>query len=99
MPVANGARVGDLGLSSELALGLADRVIRAPDAGGLRCVALGAGRDLQAPELLPGQRGLLVGVVLLTGQQTPEQARELARCRDDRDRVPAPCTDALIERV
>ncbi len=40
MPVTNGARVGDLGLVGELALGLADRVVGAADAGGLGCVAL-----------------------------------------------------------
>jgi hypothetical protein len=31
MPVANGACVGELGLSSELALGLAHRIVGAPD--------------------------------------------------------------------
>src|SRR5271169_1777385 len=75
MPVENRARVGNLCLSGELALGLSHRIVGAPDAGGLRAVALGAGGDLKAPQLLLGQRGLLVGVVLLASQQTPEQAR------------------------
>src|SRR3954454_24932185 len=43
------------------------------------------------------QRGLGEGVLLAAAQQTPEQARELARGGDDRDRVPAPRADALVE--
>src|SRR5271169_909486 len=97
MPVENRARVGNLCLSGELALGLSHRIVGAPDAGGLRAVALGAGGDLKAAQLLPGQRGLLVGVVLLAGEQAPEQARELARGRSDRHRVTAAGADALIE--
>src|SRR5271167_1253371 len=97
MPVAHGPCVGDLGLASELTLGLTYRIVGTPDAGGLRAVALGAGGDLKAAELLLGQRGLLVGVVLFAGEQTPEQARELARGGDDRHRVSTACADALIE--
>jgi hypothetical protein len=53
--VADGALVGDLGLAGELALGVADRVVGAPDAGGLGRVARRAGGDLQAPQLLARQ--------------------------------------------
>src|SRR4051794_5862693 len=59
----------------------------------------GAGGDLQAAELLLGQRGLLVGVVLATGQHAPEQDRELAGGRDDRLAVPAAGAGAVIEGV
>src|SRR5664279_1371563 len=99
MPVTDRARVGDLPLAGELALGLADRVVGAPDAGGLGAVARRTGGDLKTPQLLLGQRGLGVGVVLFAGEQTPEQARELSGGRDDRHRVPAACANALIERV
>ena len=61
--------------------------------------AWGAGADLEQPELLGGQRGLLVGVVLVAGEQEPEQARELARGGDDRDRWPRRARIALIEGV
>jgi hypothetical protein len=47
MPVAHGPCVGDLGLAGELALGFTDRVVGAPDAGGLCGVALRAGDDLK----------------------------------------------------
>src|SRR5271167_3739434 len=99
MPVAYRACVGDLSLTSELALGVADRVVGAPDASGLGGVALRAGGDLQAPELLSGERWLGVGVVLLAGEQAPEQARELSGGCHDRHRVTAARTYALIERV
>ena len=49
----------------------------------------GAGGDLEQPQLLGGQRRLLVGVVLAAGEQAPEQDRELARGRDDRLAVAA----------
>src|SRR5271168_2904998 len=99
MPVENRARVGNLCLSGELALGLSHRIVGAPDAGCLRGVALRAGGDLKAPQLLLGQRGLLVGVVLFAGEQIPEQARELSGSRDDRHRMSSPRVDALIEGV
>ena len=38
---------------------------------------------------------MLVGVVLAAGEQKPEQARELARARDNRDPVSAAGTHAL----
>ena len=41
--IADGARVGDLGLDCELALGLADGLVGVPDPGTLGAVALGAG--------------------------------------------------------
>src|SRR5437667_4770614 len=99
MPVAHGARVGELGLAGELALGLTDRVVGAPDTGSLRGIALGTGGYLKAPQLLLGQRGLLVGVLLFAHEQAPKQGRELAGGRHDRDRVTAAGTDALIEGV
>jgi hypothetical protein len=56
-----------------------------------------AGGELEAPHLLGGQRRLGKGVVLAAGQQAPEQAGELARCGDDRDRVTALGFDARVE--
>ena len=43
--------------------------------------------------------GWPIGVVLLAREQTPEQARELARGGDDRDLVAAAGADALVEGV
>ena len=99
VPVAHAAGVGDLGLARELALGLADGVVGVPDAGGLGRVALVAGGELEAAQLLAGQRRLLVGVVLFAREQAPEQAGELACGRDDRDGVAAAGADALVEGV
>ena len=97
--VADGACVGELGLAGEVAFGLADRVVGGPDARCVGAAARRAGGDLQPAQLLLGQRGLGVGVVLVAREQAPEQARELARGGDDRDRVAAAGADALIEGV
>ena len=97
--VADGARVGDLGLAGELAFGRADGVVGVPDAGGLRRVAGVPGGELEPAQLLFGQRRLGVGVVLFAREQTPAQAGELARGRDDRDGVPAARAHALVEGV
>ena len=59
--------VGGLGLAGEFALGVAHQLVGGPDPGGAPGVLRGAGGDLQAAELLAGQRGLLVGVVLCSG--------------------------------
>src|SRR4051812_49071911 len=67
----------------ELALGLAHPLAGGPDAGLLALQRGGARGDLEQPQLLGGQRWLLVGVVLAATEQTPEQARELARRGDD----------------
>jgi hypothetical protein len=83
----------------ELALGLAHPLARRPDAGRLAFARRGARGDLEPPQLLGGQRRLLVGVVLAAGEQTPEQDRELARRSDDGFSVAAAGADALIERV
>ena len=40
-----------------------------------------------------------MGVVLAAGEQEPEQARELARARDDGDPVSTAGTQALVEGV
>ena len=98
VPVTHGARVGGLGLVGELALGFADGFVGVPDAGGLGRVARVPGGELEAPQLLAGQRRLGVGVVLLAREQAPEQAGELARGGDNRDRVPAARADALRRR-
>ena len=60
----------------------------------------GAGRrrQLEAAHLLGRQRRLGERVVLAAGEQAPEQAGELARRGDDRDRVPALGLDARVER-
>jgi hypothetical protein len=97
--VADGARVGGLGLLGELAFGLADRVVGVPDAGGRGCVAAGAGGELEPAQLLARQRRLGVGVVGLAREQAPEQTGELARGRDRGDGVSAAGADALVERV
>ena len=91
--------VGGLGLRGELPLGLAHPLVGDPDAGRLALARRRAGGDLEPAQLLGGQRRLLVGVVLAAGEQAPEQARELARGRDDRLAVPAAGADALIERA
>jgi hypothetical protein len=62
----------------ELAFGVAHPFAGGPQAGALAFPRRGAGGDFEQPELLGGQRGLLVGVVLLAGEQAPGQARELA---------------------
>jgi hypothetical protein len=56
--------VGELGLFGEFALGDAHEVIGGPDPSGTARVLGSAGGDFQPPQLLSGQRGLLVGVVL-----------------------------------
>ena len=92
--------VGDLGLLGELDArpgGSPSLVLQMP-ARGLG-VFRGAGGDLQPAQLLLGQRGLLVGVVLAAGEHAPEQDRELARGRDDRLAVPAAGAGAVIEGV
>jgi hypothetical protein len=86
-------------VTSALALGLADRVVSAPDPAGGLGVFRGASGDLQPPQLLLGQRGLLVRVILAAGQHAPEQNRQLARGRDDRLAMPAAGTSAVIEGV
>ena len=77
-PVADGALVGGLGLGGELLFGVAHLLVGDPHPGGFARPDGRAGGDLQPPELLGGQRGLLVGVVLLAGEHAPEQDRELA---------------------
>jgi hypothetical protein len=61
LPVLDDALVGGLGLLGELALGLTDRDVAAPDAAGRLGVLRRAGGDLEPAELLLGQRRLLVG--------------------------------------
>jgi hypothetical protein len=78
---------GALGLEGELVLGVAHRVVGRPDAAAA-LPARRTGLQFEAAHLLPGQRRLGEGVILAAREQTPEQARELARGGDDRDRVP-----------
>jgi hypothetical protein len=59
----------------------------------------GAGGELEAPELLRGQGGLLVGVVLFAGEHAVEEHREFARDGDDRGVVAAAGCDPLVEGV
>ncbi len=86
MPVGDEAAVGNFGLFGELALAgafgaLAVAVLgREVSSSG---VTLGAGAQLESAELLACQRGALERVVLLAGEQAPEQAGELARGGDD----------------
>ena len=62
-------------------------------------MALGAGAQLKAAELLAFERRALEGVVLLARVQVPEQHGKLARDGDDRDLGPAACADALVRRA
>jgi hypothetical protein len=57
----------------------------------------GAGGELEAAQLLLGQRRLAIGVVLAAGEHAPEQAGELAGAGDDGDLVAAAGADALVE--
>jgi len=95
VPVAHGARVGELGLAGKLLLGRPHRVVGGPDAASRRGQALCAGGDFQAAQLLLGERGLLEGVVLFAGEQMPEQAGQLARGGDDRDAMAAAGADIV----
>jgi hypothetical protein len=70
-----------------------------PGPGALALQRRGAGADLDQAQLLGGQRGLLVGLVLAVREQAPEQDRELARDGDDRDPVAAAGADPLIQGV
>ena len=60
-------------------------------------MALGAGAQLEAAELLARQRRALEGVVLLAREQVPEQHGELARDGDDRDLMAAARAHAFVE--
>jgi hypothetical protein len=64
-PVADGPLAGRLGLGGELLLGVAHLLVGDPHPGGLARPDRGAGGDLEPPEFLGSERGLLVGVVLL----------------------------------
>ena len=99
LPVFDDPLVGGLGLLGELALGLADRDVAAPDPAGRLGVLRRAGGDLQPAQLALGQRRLLVGVVLTAREHAPEQDRELAGGRDDRLAVTAARARAVIEGV
>src|SRR3954452_10650029 len=98
-PVGDESAVGGFGLFGELALALAVAALavgilgRQGPASG---VALGAGAQFEGTELFARQRRALEGVVLLAGEQVPEQHGELARDGDDRDLAAAPRTDALV---
>src|SRR3954451_17169717 len=96
LPVGDVAPVGELGLFGERAFGVAHGVVGRPDRGGALGLG-GAGGELEAAQLLLGQRRLGVGVVLAAGEQAPEQARELAGAGDDRDLVASAGADALVE--
>src|SRR5215211_169578 len=99
LPVAHGALVGGLRLGGELLLGPAQLLVGDPDAGWLALADGGAGDELEPPQLLGGQRRLLVGVVLAAGEHAPEQHRELACGGDDRLAVPAARPDPQLERA
>ena len=85
-------------MASELLLGVAHGPVGAPDRGGGAVKALGAGDQLELAELLGGQRRLGVRVVLVAGEQAPEQAGELACRGDGRDLVAAAGADPLVKR-
>ena len=72
----------------------------------LRCPAAvdaferrGAGADLEQPELLLGQRWLLVGVVLLAREQTPNKHASLQAAATTATWVAAAGADPLVEGV
>jgi hypothetical protein len=91
--------VGDLGLFGELLLGCSHGAIDRRDPGGGLGVSRGAGFEFELAELVGGQGGLLVGVVLATGEHAPEQDRQLAGAGDDRFAVPAPSSGSFVEGV
>ena len=96
-PVRDRALVGGFGLRGELFLGVAHLLAGGPGAGGLAGADGGAGFDFESAELLGGEGGLLVGVVLLAGEHAPEQDGELASDGDDGDVVAFAGPDALVE--
>jgi hypothetical protein len=74
-------------LQRERFLGLAHLLAGGECAGSLALPRGGAGADLEQSHFLGGQRGLLVGVLLVAREQAPGQDRELARDGDDGDLV------------
>jgi len=84
---------GDLSLTvSVVLLVIAALVFEAAAAD----VSLGAGVQLQFAELVRGRRRTRERVILLGGQQVPEQDGQLACYRDDRDRLAPAGADALV---
>src|SRR3954470_2028229 len=100
LPVGDEAAVGDLGLFGEFALAGAFGALAVGVLGGevsSSGSACGAGAQFDRAELLAGQRGALEGVVLLAGEEVPEEHGEFARNRDDRDLAAATNANALVE--
>src|SRR3954463_7410807 len=99
-PVGDESAVGGFGLFGELALAFAVGALavgvlgRQSAASG---VPLGAGAQFERADLLAGQRRALEGVVLLAGEEVPEQHGELAGDSDDRDLAAAARADTLVE--
>ena len=81
---------GELALVELLALARC----RSRAASATRRIACG---KLEPAQLVALKRRPPEGVVLLVGEQVPEQHAELARRRDERDLGPAPGPQALIE--
>src|SRR4051812_48382224 len=76
LPVGDEAAVCDFGLFGEFALAGAFGALAVGVLGGQVSssgLALGAGAQLQAADLLAGQRRALECVVLLAGEQVPER--------------------------
>jgi hypothetical protein len=89
--------VGHLCLHGQCTFGVQNRAVGAPDPRGRLRARRSAGGQLKLPQLLLGQRGSLVGVVLAAGEHAPEQHRELAGGRDDRFAVTTPTAGAFIK--
>src|SRR5439155_14862972 len=101
LPVGDEPLVGGLGLARELHFPLAllfergDAGLAAPS----RAPALRTGSELELAQLSPRQRRAPEGVVLVLGEQVPEQDHELARDGDRRPARAAPGRGALGERA
>jgi hypothetical protein len=87
-------------LGGQGAFGVADLLgARAVPGADLAFARGRAGGELERTDLLARERWLAEGVVLLAGEQAPEQMGEFAGGRDGGDLGAATGADAFIERA
>ena len=96
LPVLDEAAVGELGLRGEF---LVESVLflGREDADPLSLLVFGAGHQLEAAQLLAGQRGAGEGVVLAAAEHVPGDHGQLAGDRDGGDVAAAAGGDPLVE--